>query len=542
VLTNGASSLVMDGPNVYLDVAGTLQISASRTVGVSGGQVTIDGSPGVYLNCGQARPPQAEPLLVEVQTKKLEREAKDSSTAQVTLQFEKQEREIPGPVREAEKQARKQYGDLQQRRPDTPSKVRLPSEVNEQLDRSKDVAQQKRVTKDRVLEPERYEQSKRQLREELTQEKRRLQDLDQDLTRTFERHRKNYIVLIVLIRERREREIVRIVQNRPRPTPNDRPHDPTDVVRETCRRELEEVRKLRADLVTMLEQEREQMREYQAEWQSLVEEARAEVEKLKEVVEGATPSPPDAPEGLNVGEPSTTSPPTSGSTHPSAHPDVAHPSPTPLSPAEGMTSGSAPSISGSPKPMPSAGGGAGASPSAAPGMASGAAHSPASGLKPLLSGGAGSGMGAASGMASVAKPVTAGSAVALGPGAAGASSAMRESIGATLGQPPELRPTEPMMLTRMGGLVAEDVAGTVSPSQVGFLQTPTEGQLMVVPSDRAAQLSPAEVQSTMLDAQMDGRPVKSAVSGLLAERGYAVYERAWGDFWSEFVRVAGRVA
>jgi hypothetical protein len=119
---------------------------------------------------------------------------------------------------------------------------------------------------------------------------------------------------------------------------------------------------------------------------------------------------------------------------------------------------------------------------------------------------------------------------------------MGAPLGAALAEAPALRPAEPVMLTRMGGLVAEDIAGTVSPSQVGFLQTPAEGQLMVVPSDRAAALSPAEVQSTMLDAQMDGRPVKSAVSGLLAERGYAVYERPWGDFWSEFVRVGQRLA
>jgi hypothetical protein len=98
----------------------------------------------------------------------------------------------------------------------------------------------------------------------------------------------------------------------------------------------------------------------------------------------------------------------------------------------------------------------------------------------------------------------------------------------------------PTMLTRMGGLVAEDVTSTVKPSQVGFLQTPSEGQLMAVPSESATALEPTEVRSAMLDAQMEGRPVKSAVSDLLASRGYTVYERAWGDFCGEFVRVAGQ--
>jgi hypothetical protein len=94
------------------------------------------------------------------------------------------------------------------------------------------------------------------------------------------------------------------------------------------------------------------------------------------------------------------------------------------------------------------------------------------------------------------------------------------------------------MLTRTGGLSATDVAGTVRPSNVAFLQTPGEGQLMVVPTETAAALSEAELGSAMVDAQMQGRPVSSAVSEVLGQRGYAVYERAWGDFWGELVRVA----
>ena len=78
----------------------------------------------------------------------------------------------------------------------------------------------------------------------------------------------------------------------------------------------------------------------------------------------------------------------------------------------------------------------------------------------------------------------------------------------------------------------------MSPTNVGFLQSPSEGQLMVVPTDGATTLNEAELSSAMVEAQMQGKPVSGVVSQTLGTRGYAVYQRAWGDFWGEFVRVA----
>ena len=61
---------------------------------------------------------------------------------------------------------------------------------------------------------------------------------------------------------------------------------------------------------------------------------------------------------------------------------------------------------------------------------------------------------------------------------------------------------------------------------------------MVVPSQTAAPLNQSALSSSMVDAQMAGRPVQQALSDNLTQNGYAVYERPWGDFAGDFVRVA----
>jgi hypothetical protein len=93
-------------------------------------------------------------------------------------------------------------------------------------------------------------------------------------------------------------------------------------------------------------------------------------------------------------------------------------------------------------------------------------------------------------------------------------------------------------LSRAGGLAPEDVYETVSHDSLSFLQTPGEGQLMVVPTEGAQAIDNARLSSAMVDAQMDGVPVGDAVSQTLSDSGYVVYQRGWGDYVGEFVQAA----
>ncbi|MBI4954318.1 MAG: hypothetical protein HY908_20000, partial [Myxococcales bacterium] len=95
---------------------------------------------------------------------------------------------------------------------------------------------------------------------------------------------------------------------------------------------------------------------------------------------------------------------------------------------------------------------------------------------------------------------------------------------------------------RPGGLAASDLASNVGSEGLTFLQSPSEGQLMVVPTRHAVPLDGAALEGSLVDAQMDGRPVGDAMSGALEEKGYLVYRRPAGDFWGELVRVATKTA
>jgi hypothetical protein len=524
VLTNGSSSLVMDGANVYLDVSGSLQLSTGRTLALSGSEITVDGDPNVRLNCGQARRPMAAPLLVDVLLKALEREQTDAATQQVRLHFDQQKREIPGPVEEAEKQAREQYQKLQQRRPEPPTRVRLPQAVNEQLDSGTEMARQKRVVKERVLEPEEFEQGKRQLREQHETEKTRLRKLDSDLTLIFREHAGDYVRIALLLRKRQEHEARRRPPAKGRREPDSGAGRGTPVVMggalaHATRKHRDDIRKQRQDIKDMLDAERARTREYSNAWKSYVDDYRASIDEMKQVVEN--PQDPIAPDDLGVGAD-----------------DLG----TGASAADGHGAGGPLGQGASGALGDGAGSALGEGAGSALGQGAGSALGEGAGV--ALGQGAGSALGQGAGgvLGQAGGVLGQGASAAVAPAAVSYSSAGASGVGLTTGH---LAPGQALqsgagsvMLTRTGGLSATDVAGTVRPSNVAFLQTPGEGQLMVVPTETAAALSEAELGSAMVDAQMQGRPVSSAVSEVLGQRGYAVYERAWGDFWGELVRVA----
>jgi type VI secretion system secreted protein VgrG len=57
VLSTGEASIVLDGPNLYIDAKAIVSLRSGDTLSISGGDVAIDGQPNVKLNSAQAAPP-----------------------------------------------------------------------------------------------------------------------------------------------------------------------------------------------------------------------------------------------------------------------------------------------------------------------------------------------------------------------------------------------------------------------------------------------------------------------------------------------------
>src|SRR5690606_34616402 len=84
-------------------------------------------------------------------------------------------------------------------------------------------------------------------------------------------------------------------------------------------------------------------------------------------------------------------------------------------------------------------------------------------------------------------------------------------------------------LSQPAALSARDVAGNVSDETGVLLQSPGDGQILVMPGAGAATVEAEAVSAAMVEAQMEGTPASAGIAAALAERGYAVYTRAWGD-------------
>jgi hypothetical protein len=112
------------------------------------------------------------------------------------------------------------------------------------------------------------------------------------------------------------------------------------------------------------------------------------------------------------------------------------------------------------------------------------------------------------------------------------------------GGAPAIAPPNPAaqgtILTRSGGLGADGVANAVngSPGQATFLQTPNEGQLMIVPTQAARPVAGPALSAQVVEHQMGGMPSSDAFAAALQDHGYAVYERPWDAVSGQFLQKA----
>ena len=99
---------------------------------------------------------------------------------------------------------------------------------------------------------------------------------------------------------------------------------------------------------------------------------------------------------------------------------------------------------------------------------------------------------------------------------------------------------ESAIVTRAGGFGGEGIANAVN-SNTGatFLQSPSEGQLMVMRTQASMPISPAEMSARVVDHQMNGLSAGDAFAGALRDHGYVLYERPWdSELGGEFLKKA----
>jgi F0F1-type ATP synthase membrane subunit b/b' len=87
------------------------------------------------------------------------------------------------------------------------------------------------------------------------------------------------------------------------------------------------------------------------------------------------------------------------------------------------------------------------------------------------------------------------------------------------------------VITRAGGFTPDGIVDAVNAAHTPtLLQSPSEGQLLILRTEQAAPLSSQDFTSAFVEGQMDGLSSSDAFASALQSKGYLVYERPW-DSW-----------
>ncbi len=546
VLTNGNASIVLDGPNVHIDAGANLKVSAGRSLGLYGKQVNIDGTPDVFINSTEAVAPAVQQLPVFAKSGEGGK-PKDETTRPRPPRGGDGLPRPPRGMTEAEFERRKRYEAAKKEEP-KPETIALPDALNEQLARVHRVAMATGLVEARLVDPKTYDKLKRNLDRWLAAEESRLKKLSTDVQGTFERHRDHVEALGDRLETtvKREKENVRELGD-----DLDEIFDgkrgnlmaSTAALAAVFKDQIVHLGQLGGDLVATLEREKAWLETCKREWTGVVDNVKGYVQHLKDLVKNPKRSllrylfggDKELAEvfGLDMGD-------AAGEVadavphHPPHHPPQHPPPPNPHGVTEALADPSAhpktPQVKDydGPKPtiakqakiqtqqvkMPQDGSGPQA-----------AASASKQGMKPGSS--------------------------QVGERAAGSAKVKPKSK--TFTGPKDLKlkgPAEGIdvpggkkayagtVVSRNGGLSAGDVAKGFDGHSPTFLQSPGEGQLMAVPNANAQPVEAASLNESLVDAQMDGKPMSGAIASSLTDQGYTVYQRDAGDFTSELTRWA----
>jgi len=584
VISNGSASIVLDGPHIQLNAAANLRLSCGRLLALSGKQVDIDGDPEVFINSGEPTPPAVELLPIATHSGEAQLDHEPAAPADRNRASREGGVERPGGLDEAELEIRKRYEQLKKgllAASKLGVNIQLPPEVDEQLQRLARISYKAGVVRTKLLDPETYQAMQERLERRLLAEKKRLQKLGADLYEIFEGQRDHVTDLAKRLETRFEAEkenVANLKEELGAIFSGERGNllESGKALVETVREQAAHVMALRRDLLAMLEREKAYVKRFIRQWKGAVDKVKEYIGGFKDLIE----NPKDAlldiifgqdkelakdlvslaeefgygdklAELLGLDDPGVAAEEVSKWTS-----QLSRPSRVGLMHG-GIDLTKHTKISRASR----VGGGAGgidlskytkASEASLHGTSSGgldmSAHTEVSetSLKGASSGAQQGGDGKLSaasmkGAQHGGYPMTikyAGSADGFD-GAGGVSELSKAGIAAGGHSGAAAGPTA---LSRSGGMAATDVASALEGGDLAFMQTPAEGQLMVLPSPGAQALDQSALTNAMVDAQMAGTPVGDAVAMSLQESGYTVYRREWGDWTGPFVQAAKQTA
>jgi type VI secretion system secreted protein VgrG len=496
VISNGQASIVLDGPIVRIDAASNIWLRSDRLVTISSKSVTIDKN--VSINQHEtvpaevaklAPPPSSEPQAAPPAANKL-------------------------PPAVPPFDSHKFYEDLLAQagvKVKLPKHLPVPDSVNEQLEHFALVAHKAGVVKAELASPKLYSDMKQRLSDRLDAEKARLTAMGDSIRSTFDKDRDHLGELRSKLAARYSVEQENLAKLK-----TDLGDvfsgkhggfiDSTKALYGVLKDQAAHVMALRKDVLAMIEEEKRFLNETVGEWKAIADEINGYLEGMKMLVE----NPKDALLDLALGPDRQLGKDLASLAEEFGYGDE-------VANFFGVGADAAPP--GSPAAVPTAAGSVHASMTSVSAM-----HAPSAPAIGSLIGGKGSGA-----MPSVG---SSGSLVHAADASPKALASMHAPVGGAATAKGGL------VVSRNGGLASHDLVTAVGPQQVGFLQSPSEGQLMVIPSEKAVPLDPALVNAKLVEAQLAGQPQQAAMNGVLEANGYAVYERAWGDWSGPFVQAA----
>lgn len=499
VISNGRASIVLDGPILRIDAVSNIWLRSERLVAISSKTVTIDKS--VSIDEHDLVPPEVSVLPPPASSDEVASEAGSGGVEPAGQKAASPARPAsPGRAAEAKFDAMQFYEELLAKggvKVRLPKTLPLPPAINEQLEHYAKVGHKIEVVHGKLVDPATYEAMRARFAARLEAEKARLVGVGDGIRSTFEKNRDHLEGLGTTLSDRLSLEQANLSKLG---------GDLGDIFSgkhggfvESCKalcgvfkEQAAHIKALRADVMALIESEKKWLAETAGEWKAIGQEIQGTLDGFKAIVE----NPKDALLDAALG--------------PDGEKEI-------MALADELGFGDeAAKFFGveSPAVQGGAGGLAGAPSASLSPLASGqwlASKQPVDALAPVV-GGAGK-IGGTS-LASAAALPGASTVSALG-GAA--------------------------VTSRAGGIGAHDVVSAVRPGQLGFLQSPAEGQRMIVPTERALALDPSAVNQHLVEAQLQGKAPAAAMNDLLDASGYAVYQRPWGDFAGPFEAVSGNL-
>lgn len=636
VLSNGSASIVLDGPNVYIDALGSIRQRADRLLSLHGFQVEMQGRPDVLINTGAFTPSEVAPLSGVVRSGDGEGPPRPDQAPPLIRRDIEAAPVRPGREEEAEFDGYAYLRDLaRQQGVKLPKKLYLPPEWNEQVQRLGRITHKGQIVRGKLLDKDTYAAMKQRLDDRLAAERERLKKLGTDLHQIFESQRDHVQGAAQALGDRlaAERENLAGMRTELGAIFNGERGNLLESAKAlvaVAKEGKDNLLALRSDLTAMLEREKAYFERFKKQWKDAAEQVEEYIGGFKDIIEnpkdavldivlgedkelakdihsladefgmgdevadffgleeegmGGIPGGGDAPVRPDV--PEVPAAPPEGRPFEKVghrfherkrlrlHQQGLAKDPVHLNGTQGL-SGEQNGLSGlRGNSAAQARGGSGLSKfggqqqglSGKNGLGGAAQGQGGSGLSKFggqpqgLAGANGKGLAAsgsgASGLGKHAASPTSlggaqGSSLAQVQGAAQGGGLSTSELTGAAAQGQRFDGSHLMghavdgasadALSQPGGLSASDLAKHVSSETPSLLQSPGDGQLLVIPGQGAKALDASALSAKVVDAQMAGNPAAKGMAQALSEQGFTVYERSWDDWFGPFVKAAAAQA